>query len=507
MISNEELDKLYSDILSECKTLKDEILVLKKLDSEYKDDIRIKYCDNVLYSISHGYTKYDESDFEKNELIKAYLEIVKLLPEDCMYFQLTYNFFQGNSEKCLVILERLIDSMYNKVKSIIKTPEEFIDESLLIDMFFEPFKQAFDGFWSSLGTILKKYPTQEGIPELCNIIEMYYTCQSDEEALTILINTIQKFPKLILIKELMGYTYYSMKMWNNAIAYFESVEDSSIFFFNYDLYFMLAWSYGKIKEHKTEELYYRKALEINPNDINCLNNLGYSLYLQKKYSEAIGYFEKCLKIDSSYGYAANNYIRVLIALGRNKDAKLFVKSGKYKISRELIKRVEKLDKTNAITKKEIEKDFILSNEDEIYQKNTVDLGIKRQQFSNEKLLEDELTARIESGMDTFGLKLKIYKRKGVYGRQYIIPIGRLDLLCEDDEGNLYVIELKKDSGYDDAYKQTVSYVDWFERNDISKEKKVFGIICVNSPNKNLITQVHNDKRMKLFEYAISFREI
>ena len=134
------------------------------------------------------------------------------------------------------------------------------------------------------------------------------------------------------------------------------------------------------------------------------------------------------------------------------------------------------------------------------------MGIKRQQFSNEKLLEDELTARIEQGIEVFGKKLKMYKKKGVYGRQFIIPIGRLDLLCEDDKGDLYIIELKKDSGYDDAYKQTAAYLDWFEQNDISKGKKVYGIICLNSPTKELIEKVHADKRMKLFEYQISYTE-
>lgn len=141
----------------------------------------------------------------------------------------------------------------------------------------------------------------------------------------------------------------------------------------------------------------------------------------------------------------NNYVRVLIALGRNKDAKAFIKSDKYKVSKDIRKRVEKLDNTNARIKKESVKEVIELLEDETSQENAVDIGIKRQQFSNEKLLEDELTARMESGMEVFGLKLKMYKRKGAYGRQFIIPIGRLDLLCEDDKGNLYVIELKKDS--------------------------------------------------------------
>ena len=63
------------------------------------------------------------------------------------------------------------------------------------------------------------------------------------------------------------------------------------------------------------------------------------------------------------------------------------------------------------------------------------------------------------------MNLKVYKRKGEYGRQYIIPVGRLDLLCEDTVGNLYVVELKKDCGYDDAYEQTAQYLEWFEKSE------------------------------------------
>ncbi|MBQ2034293.1 MAG: DUF91 domain-containing protein, partial [Peptococcaceae bacterium] len=98
-------------------------------------------------------------------------------------------------------------------------------------------------------------------------------------------------------------------------------------------------------------------------------------------------------------------------------------------------------------------------------------------------------------------------RYGEYGRQYIIPCGRLDLLCEDDKGNLYVIELKKDSGYDDAYKQTAQYLDWFATAEKFKDINVYGIICLNNPTKELIKKVHADKRMRLFEYQISYREL
>lgn len=505
MISDEELDKLYIEILSGCETLEDQIKVLKSLRSEYKDKIRQMYCNNLLYTISQGYTKYNFADFQKDILIQSYLEIVKLLPKKYSYFHLTYYFFKQENKKVLLLLEEYLKSCYEENK--IKKPDEFIHEGAFIDVFFEPFKQGFEGFWSHLATILRKYPSPEGIPELCDIIEQYYKCKTDDEALKLLLDMMQKYPNLILLKELVGYTYYSMKMWNNAIAYFEAVEETGLFFSEQDLYFMLAWSYGKIKERRLEEDYYRKAIKIVPDDIDFWNNLGYNLYQQKKYQEAKECFEKCLKMDSDYIFASNNYVKVLIALGKNKDAKAFIKSGKYKVAKDIKRRVEKLDNTNAKIKKSPIKEVEENLDDETSQKNIVDLGIKRQQFSNEKLLEDELTARLESGVEVFGLKLKIYKRKGVYGRQYVIPIGRLDLLCEDDKGNLYIIELKKDSGYSDAYKQTALYLDWFEQNEISKGKKVYGIICLNSPTQELIDKVHKDKRMKLFEYQISYREL
>ena len=505
MISKEELNSLYKKTLYGCETLEDEKKVMLALDNEHKDEIRKRYCNLLLYDISSGYMKYSHDSFVKNELIRVYMQVAKLLPEEYTYLHIVYNFFAGNKDKCLSLIEKYINVLYEDVKDIIKNPEEFIDESLFIDMFFEPFKQAFQGFWTRLGKILRKYPVQKGLPELCNIIDEYYSCKTDLEALNMLLVMLQKHSDLTLIKELLGYTYYSMKMWNNAIAYFENLEDNAILFFDDDLYFMLAWSYGKIKDYKREEECYRKVIAVSPNNINALNNLGYSLYRQKKYSEALTYFGKCLEKDCDYIYAANNSVKTLIAMGRNKDAKTLVKSGKYKISQEFIKRVEKLDDSNARISKH--SDIVVQMNDDESQKNTIDLGIKRQQFSNEKLLEDELTAKIEAGMDVFGLGLKIYKRKGAYGRQYIIPVGRLDLLCENSNGDLYIIELKKDSGYDDAYNQTAAYIEWFEKSEVFGNKKIYGIICVNSPSQDLIDKVHKDKRIKLFEYSISYKEV
>lgn len=44
-------------------------------------------------------------------------------------------------------------------------------------------------------------------------------------------------------------------------------------------------------------------------------------------------------------------------------------------------------------------------------------------------------------------------------------------------------------------------------NENYKGKKIYGIICLNSPTQQLIDKVHADKRIRLFEYQITYTEI
>ena len=73
-------------------------------------------------------------------------------------------------------------------------------------------------------------------------------------------------------------------------------------------------------QDKYEQLYYKKYDGMML--IDCL-------YLQKKYAEAKEIFEECLENKLDTKYAANNYVRVLIALKRNKEAKEFIKKGEF----------------------------------------------------------------------------------------------------------------------------------------------------------------------------------
>ena len=531
--------------------------------------LRQKFCYQVAFVLTDGFTQYEQISLEMEEgsLLKLFYENIKKLDAvstDSFFFKAFYFYLQKEYNKCKGNIHKLCHVQWK---------QDILKEDQVLDYLLVPFQNASDEIWNFIMDEVNSMHCEEGIPEFCKALSLYYRSRDNDVIIEGLLAFMRKFPNYRAPNELLGYTYYNMSMWNNAIACFERVQQE-YYFFHEDIYWMLAWSNGKIKNYADEEKYYRMSYQLAPDIPFTLNNLGYSLYKQKKYLEAKELFGQCLGANKDLPYAANNYVRVLIALGRNADAKKFVNSKKFKIAKAIQERVKRLDDHNVrLNKKDlsvksdtiIESDSdtadlfeITSSEDEIkrcqqYTNNRLsengakcqqpsnemqlesktkhqrfsnerslegeikhsqplnerqlEATAKHLQFSKEKLLEEELTARIESGMQVFGKHLKVYKRKGEYGRQYNIPVGRLDLLCEDANGNLYVVELKKDSGYDDVYEQITQYLAWFEQSEKFKGKKVYGIICLNHPTQELLSKVHADKRIRIFEYQISYTEL
>lgn len=531
--------------------------------------LRQKFCYQVAFVLTDGFTQYEQISLEMEEgsLLKLFYENIKKLDAvstDSFFFEAFWSYLQKEYNKCKDNIHKLCHVQWK---------QDILKEDQVLDYLLVPFQNASDEIWNFIMDEVNSMQCEEGIPEFCKVLSLYYRSRDNDVIIEGLLAFMRKFPNYRAPNELLGYTYYNMAMWNNAIACFERVQQE-YYFFHEDIYWMLAWSNGKIKNYADEEKYYRMSYQLAPDIPFTLNNLGYSLYKQKKYLEAKELFGQCLDANKDLPYAANNYVRVLIALGRNADAKKFVNSKKFKIAKAIQERVKRQDDHNVrLNKKDlsvksdtiIESDSdtadlfeITSSEDEIkrcqqYTNNRLsengakcqqpsnemqlesktkhqrfsnerslegeikhsqplnerqlEATAKHLQFSKEKLLEEELTARIESGMQVFGKHLKVYKRKGEYGRQYNIPVGRLDLLCEDANGNLYVVELKKDSGYDDVYEQITQYLAWFEQSEKFKGKKVYGIICLNHPTQELLSKVHADKRIRIFEYQISYTEL
>lgn len=480
-------------------------------------------ADDIVNASSMGGMRYRNDDREPilTEIDAGILErLVDRGFEEADFFSAFLAFFKHQHKRCLDRLSAFIRQTC--------TESEPMDEVWFNSICVVPFKNAFPMFYLKIKALLETLPCESNVLDLCEALDAYYRTEDYDEQADTMASVLQKHPDSFITTTFLGFSQYFAKRWGPAIACFERLEETGAScMYDADVYFSKAWAYSKLREHENAIAAYAKSLEIDPETPFARNNMGYEYYLLRQYAKALETFQACIDSKVDLRFAANNYLRTLLAMKRYADAKTFALNPPAKLLPVLVRKVEAAENRNldvprdtvdqtaesipAEEDAEFEAEFEQGQEQES-QKFPVSADARRQQlkngqFSTEKLLEDELTRRLEAGTLTFGQPLKIYRRHGEYGRQYIIPIGRLDLLAEDEDGNLYIIELKKDSGYDDAYAQIVQYIEWFEEYKKPKGKTIQGILCVNNPPKRLIDAVRKDNRVRLFHYQISYEEI
>ncbi len=477
-------DAPYSDKVSAIKSV---------ADPEFRDRLSRSLCDSHIDTLVMSGWRYGDADYlqeDEDEYVRCFADAVSLMSEASRtYYSVVESLFKGDYDTCMERLQIYLDGTFDGP----------IDEYWFA-MNFLIFKNAFPKFWEKLADLLSQKECEKGIPELVRATELYYCSDSDEEIREAFDAALRANPDSTLIKEWYVKYYENMRLWNNAAAYLECLDIT----YTYDQatrWFKLGWCYGKARRNAEEAEAYLRCLELDPDYPYARNNLGYAYEKLKQYKKAAAAYKECIDRGCDLDFACTNYASVLITLGEYKKARSFIKRSPYRVRKRVVERLD------AVERGEIKTAAPSEEAQAISQRKVAVNERSMSQFSSEKLLEDELEMRLQNGSDVFGKPLKIYRRKGIYGRQLTIPVGRLDLLAEDNSGNLYVIELKKDSGYDDAYQQTASYLDWLEKSEYAVGKNVYGIICLSDPTKELVDAVHADKRMKLFEYHISYTEI
>lgn len=398
-------------------------------------------CNGLTDIIQRSYLKYDKNATDNDDVVKIFINVANMIKTDELaYYVALSEFFKGNNQNVFKYLKIAAETGFFYSENNIMTDEEFSG------CFVAPFKGGYSKtFYNEVHNLLSEIKTEKRVLDLCKAMPVFYYAERVEEIQETFENIIEVYPDCIIAKEILAINYYNSKMWGNAVALFEQLDNGYYILFEADLYFYMAWCYGKLKEVNNEIEYYKKSIELFPEAENAINNLGYAYYKAKQYNKALECFKTC--IDNNWEvkkYAANNYVRTLLAMKRYIDAKEFVKKSPSKIAKSLVEKVKSASRTN----KRTSTDVPLETNDETaftaIEEKEIDVGAKKYQFTSEKILEDELVLRIEMGLEVFGKKLKIFRRKGVYGRQYILSNGkRPDILAEDADGNLYVIELKK----------------------------------------------------------------
>ncbi len=411
-------------------------LLLKKIISipnkEIRSIIAKAECDQEIDMVAFdmfGWNYPDNFQLSSIGFIKeVFMPLIPYIGDNSYYYDAIAAFFEGDKTKCFKLLKKNIDKR--------------IESKDLLDEFWFAYNYlVFKGSIPELyDYILNKIYTSnysKGLPELIKATKIYY-CQYDiiqlEKAAS---EALLLVPDSILAKELMAEVWYRNKRWNNTLAILEGI-DIGYIYAKHESLFMLAWCKSKIRDRKGAIECYKKCLEIEPTKQWARNNLAYEYYVTKQYKKAEEEYRYCIDNDIDLKYACTGYVRTLAALGKYDEADSFIKNAPEKIYKNALDILR-----DAKTGKKKFSEAI----DELENDDLPEIFINEQrpsyQFSKETILEDELTERLEIGSTVFGIPLKIYKRKGIYGRQWTFEIGRIDLLAEDDIGNIYVIELKK----------------------------------------------------------------
>jgi Tfp pilus assembly protein PilF len=91
---------------------------------------------------------------------------------------------------------------------------------------------------------------------------------------------------------------------------------------------LLGLAYDRLGQHKQAQDAYERALTAAPNDAATLNNLGYSLYLDDRYADALARLKAAARRDPANRQTANNLALVYGRLHKFDDAyKSFARAG------------------------------------------------------------------------------------------------------------------------------------------------------------------------------------
>lgn len=437
------------------------------------------------------------------------------------------------------LLECDIEAFQDNIEAYLDEIEELTFDDLYLS-FIIIYKNAYKCFWEHLAEKLKMLGCGDSVYHMCLALEQFYYGDKDM-MVEFLVQVISEYDEAIVAWELLANYYYDNNMFKNALSYYKKiVEYDEEWFIKKPRYifFNIGYCYSKVRDIDCAIESYMEAYNMEGNTIPfyLLNNLGYCLYKKGIYLEAQKYLEESIERKLGDKYPYNNMISVLLAMKQYGEAANFVERNKNMLSKESCRKVEKIcakyETEDVILEEgeievifvddeyeEIEDEFVIDDEEVLpfpefsYEYDDIHVHERDKRFSNqfysEKALEDEVIAELEREIPIFGIKLHIYDRE-TYGRQYILKDGkgkRIDILAEDDDENLYVIELKKDSGYDDPYAQITYYVEWIQENLCPKGKKTYGIICLNGARDKTIKDVKSDSRIMLYEYSISFKQI
>jgi len=129
-------------------------------------------------------------------------------------------------------------------------------------------------------------------------------------------------------------------------------------------------------------------------------------------------------------------------------------------------------------------------------------GVKSDEVGplHEKMYEENLESLIIERLEEVEPGLALVQR------QYVTPVGRIDLLCRDRRGNYVVVELKRfRASTESIIDQVTRYMGWVQQHLTGSGEAVRGCIVVGKLDKKLEYSVRaiGNLKVKCFRVSLS----
>ena len=97
MLTDIQIEALYQKRFPDGMTWEEISNKLARMHDEYTDELRVVFCNQLLYQISSGYTKYDFETLNRksSDFVDLFCENVEQLPSGYYYFHSLKCFFEG----------------------------------------------------------------------------------------------------------------------------------------------------------------------------------------------------------------------------------------------------------------------------------------------------------------------------------------------------------------------------------------------------------------------------
>jgi endonuclease len=119
-------------------------------------------------------------------------------------------------------------------------------------------------------------------------------------------------------------------------------------------------------------------------------------------------------------------------------------------------------------------------------------------------LEQDLQRYLATNLDVIEDGLRLYEEDGITGLEY--PAGgrrRIDILAVAASGDLVVLELKVEKGYDKVVGQILRYMNWVRKHVAEPGQQVRGMIVCRNMTEDLQLACASIPDVELLEYALS----